>query len=300
MNDRSNAVLWQSGAATLLGIPAGGNYSWAGSICNGVIVGGWGNSVSGPSSRAFVWQDGVMVDLDLPLGPNTGAYDINKAGIITGWMGQSLVIDSHAYLWTDGKVVDLGVIPEGFTALGRAINDLDPPQVIGQGQIAQDGFPLGIARAILWDNGQATNLGTLEGYARSAAFDVNDATEIVGRAFSPSETAFIWRNGLMQDLNDLLLDPPGLIYLGLPRAINNRGEILCSASDAKGDGVAVVLVPATIAFADLTCDGLVHLDDFAALLGAWGPCKPGPCMADLDDDGSIGIVDLLLLLAHWG
>ncbi len=83
MNNLTTAVLWQSGAATLLGIPPGGNYSGAASICNGVIVGGWGNSVTRPV-RGFVWQDGVMLDLDLPLGPNTGAYDINKAGVITG------------------------------------------------------------------------------------------------------------------------------------------------------------------------------------------------------------------------
>ena len=300
MNNLINAVLWQSGAATLLGIPAGGNYSEAASICNGVIVGVWGNNISGPGSRAFVWQDGVMLDLDLPMGPNTSAYDINKAGMVTGWMGQSPGIDSHAYLWMDGEVVDLGVIPEGFTALGRAINDLDPPQVVGQGQVPLDGFPLGAARAILWDNGQATNLGTLDGYAHTAALDVNDATEIVGRAFSPGVTAFIWRNGLMQDINDLVLDPGGLSFFHSPVSINNLGEISCNASDGKGDDVGVVLVPAALAFADLTCDGLVGLDDFVALLNAWGPCKPGPCMADLDDDGSVGVVDFLLLLAHWG
>jgi hypothetical protein len=36
------------------------------------------------------------------------------------------------------------------------------------------------------------------------------------------------------------------------------------------------------------------------LLAAWGPCPPsGACLGDLDGDGTVGIVDFLLLLANW-
>ncbi|MHC4415548.1 MAG: hypothetical protein ACYS0G_09715 [Planctomycetota bacterium] len=51
---------------------------------------------------------------------------------------------------------------------------------------------------------------------------------------------------------------------------------------------------------DLDGDGVVGIRDLLILLGAWGPCPPGPCPADIDGDGFVGIRDLLILLANWG
>ncbi len=50
--------------------------------------------------------------------------------------------------------------------------------------------------------------------------------------------------------------------------------------------------------ADLTSDGSVGVPDLLDLLAAWGAC--GSCSADLTDDGSVGVPDLLELLAAWG
>ncbi|MCH8165871.1 MAG: hypothetical protein IH889_09715 [Planctomycetes bacterium] len=54
--------------------------------------------------------------------------------------------------------------------------------------------------------------------------------------------------------------------------------------------------------ADLNQDGIVGIVDLLILLAAWGPCPdpPEPCPADLDGDGTVGILDLLILLASWG
>ncbi len=53
---------------------------------------------------------------------------------------------------------------------------------------------------------------------------------------------------------------------------------------------------------DLDGDGVVGINDFLALLAAWGPC-PGPCppscAGDLDGDCTVGITDFLSLLANW-
>ncbi len=53
---------------------------------------------------------------------------------------------------------------------------------------------------------------------------------------------------------------------------------------------------------DIDGDGVVGINDFLLLLGAWGPC-PAPCLpscaADLDTDCNVGISDFLLLLATW-
>ncbi|MBX3373799.1 MAG: hypothetical protein KF817_08180 [Phycisphaeraceae bacterium] len=50
---------------------------------------------------------------------------------------------------------------------------------------------------------------------------------------------------------------------------------------------------------DLTGSGSVGVPDLLALLASWGPC-PAPCPADLTGDGSVGLPDLLALLAGWG
>ena len=62
---------------------------------------------------------------------------------------------------------------------------------------------------------------------------------------------------------------------------------------------AMELLPAA---ADLDGDGTVGIVDFLALLAAWGPCPnpPAPCPADIDNDGTVGILDFLILLASWG
>ncbi len=48
---------------------------------------------------------------------------------------------------------------------------------------------------------------------------------------------------------------------------------------------------------DLDGDGAVGVVDLLVVLGAWGPCS---CPADLDGDGTVGVLDLLLILAAWG
>ena len=54
---------------------------------------------------------------------------------------------------------------------------------------------------------------------------------------------------------------------------------------------------------DLDEDGTVGVPDLLQLLAAWGPCDvpcPPSCPADLDDDCVVGVMDLLLLLGNWG
>ena len=59
-----------------------------------------------------------------------------------------------------------------------------------------------------------------------------------------------------------------------------------------------VTVPGQGCVADLDEDGTVGASDLLALLASWGPCKG--CPADLDGNGSVGASDLLALLANWG
>ncbi len=50
--------------------------------------------------------------------------------------------------------------------------------------------------------------------------------------------------------------------------------------------------------ADSDGDGSVGILDLLALLAVWGSDPGGP--PDFDGDGTVGILDLLTLLANWG
>ncbi len=50
-------------------------------------------------------------------------------------------------------------------------------------------------------------------------------------------------------------------------------------------------------FQGTSCD----VSNIMAMLAAWGPCDDcRRCRYDLDGDCSVGILDLLILLANWG
>ena len=49
---------------------------------------------------------------------------------------------------------------------------------------------------------------------------------------------------------------------------------------------------------DFDNDGTVGILDLLTLLVAWGTDPGGP--PDFDGDGTVGILDLLALLANWG
>ena len=49
---------------------------------------------------------------------------------------------------------------------------------------------------------------------------------------------------------------------------------------------------------DANADLAVNMQDFLAVLTAWGPCTG--CSEDVNDDDVVGINDLLIVLANWG
>ena len=78
------------------------------------------------------------------------------------------------------------------------------------------------SRALLWERGRVTPLGTLDG-GSSCATAINDRGEIVGSsaAMGGGSHAFLWRRGRMIDLGTL----PGHTF-SVAVAINDRGEVL--------------------------------------------------------------------------
>ncbi len=69
--------------------------------------------------------------------------------------------------------------------------------------------------------------------------------------------------------------------------------------------IAAVLALAPAAIAGVSCpwdldhDDSVGVNDLLTLLAAWGPV-PTPDPPDFNGDGIVGVADMLILFANWG
>ncbi len=128
----------------------------------------------------------------------------------------------HTFLWKDGALTDLGGLP------GVAISGSGPNYINAKGVVAGVAFNGGIDTvmglpqfdAVVWKDGQIIDLGTFGGPLSYAAA-INDRDEAVGFALNDTPAsfdlgsscqnfpmpnqmrAFIWRNGVKQDLGTL-------------------------------------------------------------------------------------------------
>ena len=82
--------------------------------------------------------------------------------------------------------------------------------------------------AYVWENGQRTDLGYLDGIS-SLASDINDAGQIVGKFNTTKEkfNPFLWQNGEMIDLGTLGFN-------GGAQGINNQGQVVGYSGLAVG------------------------------------------------------------------
>ena len=155
------------------------------------------------------------------------AYGINDSGMIVGQSFNSATGRLEAVVWTNGVIQSLG-----FQGIARAVNNSGT--VVGETGVALLQIPNG--RAFKWSNGVYTDLGDLGG-AYSGAYDINDAGQITGFAFTdpgPTATdpivqythAFKYENGVMADLGTVSTP------LGYSRGhgINAAGEVAGRAS----------------------------------------------------------------------
>ena len=282
---------------TILDIPPGGNTSVARGINSaGGIVGFWGDIVNGPFPQAFIWRDGETIDIHPDFGTvKSRALDINADGLVTGWMGDSQLNEARAFVWDNGKVTQLPPLPDGITSEGWSLNcRLD---VVGRGRFFDPRLDATVWRAFAFVNGEPFHIDALPGTSHSNALDINNAQTVVGASNS---RAFIWQDGLLTDLNDLIKPSfNGDVYLA--SGINQAGQIAGSATTDLGDLVAVLLTPIEGAAGDLNNDCQVGVKDLLMLLGNWGPCDNCEnCPADLNADWVVGVADLLILLGNWG
>ena len=279
------------GQATVLPILPGDSNGAAFAINDSRVI------VGRSQISAVIWEAGEIIALDLPFGTSSVARAINQSGEIVGWMGSSPVLDAHAFLWTKERVIDLGVIPGGYTADAGAISNTGA--VVGSGIVPSPDGKNAFAHAFYWSDGAMIDLGTLPGFSRSFSHDVNDGHTVVGECTEPGELSrgWVWRNGVMTDLNDLI-DSALDIHIASADAINNKGQILVRGNTPDGTR-SIILTPKNASPTDLTADCLTDMTDLMVLLDQWG-LKPPLGGADFNADGIVNAADLAELLANWG
>ncbi len=144
-------------------------------------------------------------------------------------------LTSHAFAWQDGALTDLGALPGGGSSLPNWISANGLSAGLSENGVTDPLVPgLPEFRAAFWQDGAITDLGTLGGGYEAVAYAVNSRGQVAGATtntipdpFSldgnlgvPYQTrAFLWQNGVMQDLGTL----------GGPDAdatlMNERGQI---------------------------------------------------------------------------
>ncbi len=285
---------------TSLGTLSGGNWSEAHGInALGQITGFWGNNVIG-FWKAFIWENGKMIDIGPSIGKaDSRGFDINDNGAITGWWREDGG-ERIAFVWDDGDATSLGPIPGGFSSEGAGINIHN--QVSGWGLLPDPDGSGTLTHAFFWDNERMINLGTLPGFPRGAGTAISDVGTIVGGAWGAGAAAFIWQDGLLTDLNDLI-SPSFNGDITIASGINQIGQIIARGHSNDLDAtVGLLLTPSQQGLpGDLDNDGQVGVKDLLILLGSWGPCDNCQnCSADLNGDCVVGVDDLLILLGNWG
>lgn len=201
-----HAFRWKRGVMSDLGT-LGGAYSQALGGNEQGQVSGVADVAGGVTSHAVLWQRGTVSDLGTLAGPEGFSY----AELVNDrheTVGSSSTADGtmHAVLWNRETIKDLGTLG-GPNSFANGINNRG--QVVGGSQ-SDDvpdpvlGFPL--YHAVLWSKDRMINLGSGPGGTGSAAFNVNNRTQIVGRFGIPDASvgavqhAFLWESGRIRDL----------------------------------------------------------------------------------------------------
>lgn len=153
------------------------------------------------------------------------ANGINNLGEVVG--GSGLPGSRRAFRTQPYRAINLltdalPYLPGGTAAEAFAINDRS--QAVGYSNTRVGTSTL--TRPTLWQGSTVQDLGSLGGNS-ARAFGINQLGHVVGHSYLSDNTtlhAFLWVNGVLRDLNDLLPAGSGWV-LNEARAINDFGQI---------------------------------------------------------------------------
>ncbi len=285
------AFLWTSGGGmTDLGTLGGRDDSQAGAInASDEVVGyalNFGDGPPQPPKDRLAFFYLPVAAHTLPMGINSLgtlggaeslATDVNDSGEVVGG-AQVAGGNMRPFTWTDGTMTNLGTLGgENRSIVHRAHGINSSGEIVGLSYTAGDA-----KRAFLYLPVDAyglsagmNDLGVLTGGSASWAFAINDDGEVVGTSdvTGGAYHAFIWANGTMSDLNDLI-DTSSAWVLTRATDINDDGEIVGWGTNPCSDVHAFVLTQ--------TC---------AASSATGGAGTGGPGTGDPGLGGGSGVTD---------
>ncbi len=207
----------------------GGPESRAYGINNNGKVVGWANAqADGSDNVAFVYD--IETDTMTSLGGNllggarSFAFDINDKDQIAG-VATLADGSAHAFAYSNGAAVDLGSLDNSGYSEARAINE--------NGWVT--GWSLTDSKdyhAFIWDGTEMKDLGSLGGDTKG--LDINNKGQVVGSGTDTegNSIAFLYTDGQMFNLVDLLSDSDRAMLKEIREAasINDDGTIVGRAS----------------------------------------------------------------------
>ena len=210
----THAFAWSAGNLHILPT-LGGDYGVARSVNDSGLIAG---AAQTPDRyfHATVWIAHIPKELaTLPGGDTSYANDISRDGEVVGQSNDGPNRQAKAVRWTrSGRIHRLPTQPGSVFSSALAVNN--------QGQAV--GFDN--AQAVLWSRGREIELGNF-GDDPNVALDINDRGDVVGSSAEDEGRmrAFIWKNGKLANLNNLIPANSGWVLLSAFR-INNSGTIL--------------------------------------------------------------------------
>jgi probable HAF family extracellular repeat protein len=222
----------------------GGQSSSANSINNsGKIAANY--TTSNGKTYGLLYDHGSTTEIGTFGGDLTVAYGINDRGEI---VGHASVPDGlvRAFVWKNGIMTDLGSL--GGDTFAEAINNAG--QIVGYSYIPGEYI---VEHAFLYTNGNLLNISGTSDISMANA--INNRGDVVG-SYTPKLDAFIYRDGRMTDLNELINPSLGL-HLTFARDINDRGQILLTGAydnESLPSGVFVLTpIPEPPSFILMVC-----------------------------------------------
>ena len=171
---------------------------------------------------------------------------VGTSGKCDNTLPYGIIVGPHAVLWdSDGTPIDLGNLGSVDVTLPGVGDRRDLHQQQRPGSRWIDARRKQDCPCVPMDAGRShEDLGVLPGDFTSAGLAINSRGEVVGASNDTDGNlrAFIWRNGLMTDLNTLVpADSP--LYLLFAAGINERGEIVGFGATPGGDVHAFLATP---------------------------------------------------------
>jgi probable HAF family extracellular repeat protein len=155
---------------------------------------------------------------------------------------------AHAVIWQHGTVTDMGNVGGSYNA---ALFINSKGEVVGQANTPGNAS----LTSFYWREGSVMiDLGMLPGDKSSSAYFIDDQGVVGGLSCDLSGNncrAYIWREGVMTDLNTLVKPGSTPLHLGVAGDINSRGEIVTYAfNPSTGAFRAAVAIPCDEQHAD--------------------------------------------------